>query len=170
MKKVFIVAFSLMISLGAMAQTASKVGTINVDEILSKMPELVQVQNGVQAYGKELDDQLGEKLAVYDSLIKNYQAMESTYGDAIKRTKQDEIIELENDMTQFRENSVSLLQLRQNELMGPLYAKIGKALEIVAKEQQYTQVIAINASMAYLDKNFDVTNAVLKQMGIAVEE
>ncbi|MEP2934998.1 MAG: OmpH family outer membrane protein [Gilvibacter sp.] len=170
MKKLFIVAFSLMISLGAVAQTASKVGTIDVDAILSKMPEIQQVQTGVQAYGKELDDQLGVKLAKYDSLITNYQKMETTYGDAIKRTKQDEIINLENEMAQFRENSVSLLQIKQNELMGPLYTKIGKALEVVAKEQQYTQVIAINASLAYLDKNFDVTAAVMQKMGIPTEE
>jgi outer membrane protein len=170
MKKLLIVAFSLMISLGAMAQTASKVGTIDVDYILSKMPELTQVQSGVQTYGKGLDAQLGEKLAVYDSLIKNYTKMENTYGDAIKRTKQTEIIDLEDEMAQFRDNSVSLLQIKQNELMGPLYTKIGKALELVAKEQGYTQVLAVNASIAYLDKNFDVTAAVMKKMGLSTEE
>ncbi len=170
MKKLIIVAFSLMISLGSMAQTTSKVGTIDVDYILSKMPEIEQVKVEVQAYGNELDGQLNEKIVVYDSLIANYQAMETTYGDAIKGIKQTEIINLENDMTQFRENSVSLLQIRQNELMGPLYAKIGKSLEVVAKEQLYTQVVAVNASIAYLDKNFDVTNAVLTNMGIPLEE
>ena len=69
------------------AQT-SKVGTIDVDYILSKMPELASVKTGVEDYGKELDTELGEKIARYDSLIAGYQANEATYGDAIKKTKQ----------------------------------------------------------------------------------
>ena len=151
------------------AQT-SKVGTIDVDYILSKMPDLETVKAGVEAYGKELDTELGQKIAKYDSLIAQYQKNETTYGDAIKKTKQDEIIELEGEMQQFRQNSVTLLQLKQNELMQPLYKKVGAALETVAQEQGYTQVLTSNATVAYLDPKFDVTVAVMQKLGLPTEE
>lgn len=170
MKKLLVLAIAILMSGAALAQTGSKVGTIDVDVVLSKMTELKSVQDGVQAYGQELDAELGKKIATYDSLIANYQKMQETWGDAIRGTKQNEIIDLETEMAQFRDNSVQLLQIRQNELMGPLYSKIGQALEVVAKENQYTQVLAVNAALAYLDKNFDLTNAVLQQLGLPIDE
>ena len=160
---------ALATSLQVFAQT-SKVGTIDVDYILSKMPALESVKTGVESYGKELDTELGQKIAKYDSLIAGYQANEGTYGDAIKKTKQTEIIDLEGEMQQFRQNSVTLLQLRQNELMQPLYTKIGEALETVAKEQGFSQVLTSNNNIAYLDPQFDLTVAVMKKLGLPVEE
>lgn len=167
--RVYIIGFlALMTSFQVFAQT--KTGTIDVDFILSKMPDLEQVKVGVESYGKELDGELGEKLAKYDSLIKQYQTNEGTYGDAIKKTKQDEIIDLEGEMQQFRQNSVTLLQLRQNELMQPLYKKIGEALEVVAQEQGYSQVLTSNSTVAYLDPQYDLTIAVMKKLGLPTEE
>ena len=160
---------ALATSFQMFAQT-SKVGTIDVDYILSKMPDLTNVKSGVEAYGKELDTELGQKIAKYDSLIAKYQEMESTYGDAIKKTKQNEIIALEGEMQQFRQNSVTLIQLKQNELMQPLYQKVGVALEAVAQEQGYTQVLTSNATVAYLDPKFDLTIAIMQKLGLPTEE
>ena len=148
----------------------SKVGTIDVDYVLSKLPELEQVRAGVEAYGKGLDDELSGKLAQYDSLIKGYQANEATYGEAIKKGKQDEIIALEGEMQQFRQNSVQLIQLKQNELMQPLYQKVGNALEVVAQAGGYSQVLTSNSTVAYLDPQFDLTIAVMKNLGLPTEE
>ena len=160
---------ALATSFQVFAQT-SKVGTIDIDYILSKMPELANVKTGVETYGKELDTELGEKIAKYDSLVKGYTANQATYGNEIKKTKQKEIFELEDEMQQFRQNSVTLLQLKQNELMQPLYKKVGEALEVVAKEQGYSQVLTSNQTVAYLDPQFDLTLAVMKKLGLPTEE
>ena len=45
--------FILLISISSFAQ--SKVGTIDVDFIISKMPEIVNVQEQLDTYKKELD-------------------------------------------------------------------------------------------------------------------
>ena len=169
MKYFYISIIALMSSVAVFGQN-SKVGTIDVDFILSKMPDLTTVRDGVETYGKGLDTELGEKLARYDSLIKGYQDNESTYGDAIKKGKQEEIISLEAEMQQFRQNSVQLIQLRQNELMQPLYQKVGEALELVAQEGGYSQVLTSNSTVAYLDPNFDLTIAVMKKLGLPTEE
>lgn len=169
MKYFYISIIALMSTVTVFGQN-SKVGTIDVDFILSKMPELNNVREGVETYGKSLDDELGLKLAKYDSLITGYQANETTYGDAIKKTKQEEIISLEGEMQQFRQNSVQLIQIKQNELMQPLYVKIGEALEVVAQEGGYTQVLTSNSSVAYLDPAFDLTLAVMQKLGIPTDE
>lgn len=169
MKYFYISLIALMSSVTLMGQT-SKVGTIDVDYILSKLPELAQVRSGVEAYGKELDTELGGKLAKYDSLIQGYNANQATYGDAIKKTKQNEIIALEQEMEKFRQNSLQLIQLKRDELMQPLYKKVGEALEVVAQEGGYTQVLTSNNTVAYLDPQFDLTLAVMKKLGLPTEE
>ncbi len=169
MKYFYITLIALMTSVTVFGQT-SKVGTIDVDYILSKMPEITTVRAGVETYGKGLDGELSGKLAKYDSLIKGYQANQATYGEAIKKGKQDEIIALETEMQQFRQNSVQLIQLKQQELMQPLYQKVGAALEVVAQEGGYSQVLTSNSTVAYLDPQFDLTILVMKKLGIPTEE
>jgi outer membrane protein len=148
----------------------SKVGTIDVDYIISKMPELEQVSDAVKVYSSDLDNQLQIKITKYQSLIKVYQENEATYNDVDKKAKQDEIITLENEIKQFQQNSNSMVQLKQNELLSPLYQKIGEAMNTVAAEGQFTQVFTIDNSIAYLDPNFDITITVMEIMGLPIED
>ena len=55
----FIKFFFLFLSITSFAQ--SKVGTIDIDYILTQMPELLEVQKQVEAYGKELDVDFNKK-------------------------------------------------------------------------------------------------------------
>ena len=91
--------------------------------------------------------------------------------DEAKATKQAELSQMETDIQKFRQNGAQLIQLKQSELLNPLYTKISEALSEVAKAQQYTQVLTIgsNNNLAYADPAYDLTTAVMKKMGIAVE-
>ena len=60
------------------------------------------------------------------------------------------------------------MEIKQQETLRPLYAKIGIALEKVAKAQGYTQVMQSTADVVYLDPNYDLTEPILKEMGITV--
>ena len=147
----------------------SKVGTIDVDYIISKMPELTEVSNAVNVYRTDLENQLQVKITKYQSLIKVYQENEATYNDTDKKAKQDEIITIENEIKQFQQNSNSMIQIKQNELLNPLYQKIGEAMNSVAAEGKFTQIFTIDNSIAYLDPNYDVTITVMELMGLPIE-
>ncbi len=148
----------------------SKVGTIDSEYILSKMPELVNVQENLKAYNTKLELELNAKVENYQAKIKTYQDGVATMSDPMKKTKQDEIINLENDITKYRQNGSQLVQIEQNRLLGPLYQRIGKALEEVAKAEGYSQVLMIsNNGIAYMDPKFDITNSVMVKLGIPLE-
>ncbi len=147
----------------------SKVGTIDVDYIISKMPELTEVSNAVNVYRTDLENQLQVKITKYQSLIKVYQENEATYNETDKKAKQDEIITIENEIKQFQQNSNSMIQIKQNELLNPLYQKIGEAMNSVAAEGKFTQIFTIDNSIAYLDPNYDVTINVMELMGLPIE-
>jgi len=158
----------LLICITGFSQT--KVGTINVDFIISNMPELETVKKEVEEYGTKLDADLQKKLEDYQAKLKVYKEGEATFTDAQKQEKQLELRNAENDITKFQQNGSKLININRDEKMRPLYTKIGEALDKVAKKQSYTQVLTANSSLAYYDNKYDVTLLVIKELGIEVEE
>ncbi|WP_459212301.1 OmpH/Skp family outer membrane protein [Aquimarina rhabdastrellae] len=168
MKKIVLSIAFVCISILSFAQT--KTGTFDTDFVLSKMPELAKVQEDLKAYNTTLEADLKAKVDAYQALIKEYQAKEATLNDADKKTKQQEILTAESDIAKFRQNGAGLVQLKQEELLRPLYQKIGAALNEIAKAQGYSQVFTIGNNLAYIDPKFDLTEAVLTKLGIKLEK
>ncbi|WP_378185152.1 OmpH family outer membrane protein [Aquimarina sp. W85] len=169
MKKIALIA--IIIFSGFYSNAQSKVGTIDSEFILSKMPELPKIQEDLNAYNKKLEDDLKVKVDQYQAKIEAYKTQADTYTDPMKKTKQEEIITLENDIAKFRQNGSKLFQIKQNQLLQPLYQKIGKTLEEIAKAEGYSQILTITSSgLAYIDPKFDLTKSVMSKLGIKVEE
>jgi outer membrane protein len=144
MKKLSILSvIAIIFSIQLNAQT--KVGTVDVEYIISNMPELEQVRTDVTSYNDGLESQSKLKINTFQTLVDSYQQNESTYTEAIKKEKQSEIIALENDIKQFQQNSNKLIQLKQDELIQPLYQIIGDALNAVSKEEK--SLITISSSV-----------------------
>ena len=159
--------FFLFLSISSFAQ--SKVGTIDIDFIITKMPEITNVQKLLDDYKAELDVDFNKNMEAYNALIKDYTDNEVTFTIAVKKQKQDEIITAENDLGKFQQNGTKLISIRRDALLSPLYQKIGVALGKVAKENAYTQVMQIDEFLVYLDNDFDLTIQVLKELGVEIE-
>jgi outer membrane protein len=158
----------IFISVSSFAQ--SKVGTIDIDFILSKMPELPAIQKQIEDYGKELDVDFNKNLDSYNALVKSYNDGETGFSEEVKKEKQTEILTAENDLGKFQENGTKLISIKRDDLVRPLYQKIGVALEKIAKAEGYTQVVQIDKNIVYLDNNYDLTLLVLKELGIELKE
>ncbi|MFN2260668.1 MAG: OmpH family outer membrane protein [Psychroflexus sp.] len=167
MKHIITVAVFLF-SIASFAQT--KVGTINNEYILSKMDEIKSVEKEMQLYNKQLDSTIQKKYAEYKTKLDKYNEEETDMNDVMKKIKQSEIIDLEEDLQKLQQNSSKMLQIKQDELLRPLYNKIGNALEVIVKEEGFTQVFDENNSIIYIDPEFDLTLKVIKNMGIEIEE
>lgn len=157
----------LFVSLTTFAQ--SKVGTIDVDYVLSKMPEIKVIQTQVEDYGKELDADFNKKLETYNAMVQAYTDGESEFTIGQKKQKQEEILATEQDLNKFQENGTKLINLRRDELVRPLYQKIGVSLEKIARDESFTQVLQLNGTIVYIDENYDLTDKVLTDLGIALD-
>ena len=158
----------LFICVSGMAQT--KVGTIDVDYIISKLPELTSIQTQMVSYGKELDNELQTKLTNYDTQVAAYKSGEAGFTEAQKQEKQTAILGLEEDISKFQTNGNQLVQLKRDELLRPAYTRIGASLEKIAKSQGYTQVLQTNNTLVFVDPAYDLTRLVLTDLGIKLEE
>lgn len=159
----------IFISLGLYAQT-SKVGTVDVDFILSNMPEMATVKTQVDNYTKEIESEFNAKLKKLQSDIENYKAEQASLTINQRKAKEDSIIALENEVNKFQQNGNQLIVLKQEEVLQPLYKKIGEALEKVAQAQEYSQVLLRNDQVVFVDNRFDLTLSVLKELGIELKE
>lgn len=168
MKKLVNSVVFLFISVSVFAQT--KVGTVDSEYLLASLPELNEVQENIETYGGELDSQFKEMVGNYQGKVDEFQSLKDTVSDADRKAKQDVIVGIEQDIQKFRQNSQQLIQIRRNELMRPLYTKIGTAIDAVAKEKGYTQVLTLGNAVAYFDPKHDITQAVADNLGIELKQ
>lgn len=168
MKKIFILAIALIGFQSIQAQ--SKVGTINNEYILSQMSEIKDVEKQLMTYGEELDNNIQEKYNAYTEVITKYNEDKEELTKVVRVSREKKITEMENDLQKLQQNSSKLLQIRQDELMRPLYQKIGNALEKIVKRENYTQVINENQSLIYIDPDYDLTIKVMKEIGLEIPD
>jgi outer membrane protein len=175
MRKVFVVLLTTL-SASAFAQTGTpppvqKIGYADWEYIFTQMPEAKQIDTEMKTYGEQLQSQLKAKYAEYESKLKAYQASAATLVDAVRRDKEAELTQLQENIQKFQQDAQTSLQKKQNDLMAPVFSKIGKAVEEVAKENGFAfilapQVVGGGDILLYSDDKYDVSSLVLKRLGI----
>ena len=166
MKKIILLTLVALTTATSFAQT--KVGTVDVEYILSNMTsDLATVSTNLKTYEESLSVELKQKMDSYETMYAAYEKNQAGMDEASKQAKQTEIVTLENDIVKYRQNGTQLLQIRRDELLGPLYQKIGAALDAESKAQGYTQVFTLGSgALGYADPNYDLTKTVMTRMGV----
>ena len=162
--KITLIALILSVSF-INAQT--KVGTVNSDLIIGKMPQMKQVLKRVDNYAKKLDSTFKIKFKGYQEKIDAYKKTQSTSTLDQNKKKYNEILALEQEMQKFKENGAKMMQFRRDELIRPLYKKAGEVITAIAKEKGYSQILTTSGNQfAYIDLEHDITKLVLEKLGI----
>lgn len=165
MKRISLGILLLFIAFSANAQ--SKIGTIDAEYILSQMPENTEVNKGLEEYNKQLQGDLETSIKEYETLVKDYQATGEDLEEEARKEKENKIIELENEIKGFRQKAGVMMQVKRNELTGPLYEKIDAAMKEVIAEGGYTQIYHAGASgLAFSRAEDDITLKVMEKMGV----
>ena len=162
----FFIAFVSTLSI---AQT--KTGTVNSDYIINIMPEAKTVVKLSQDYGAKLDSSFSIKMKDYQNRVKDYQNKEKEMGELMKKTLIKELTVLENDIKKYQNTGQKLMQLKQDELMRPLYKKLREAIQVVVKENGYTHILTTSGNQfAYIDQKYDITELVMNKLGVKAPE
>ena len=167
MKLKITVLFIALISTLTIAQT--KVGTVDSDYIIGMMPESKRVVEITKSYGAKLDSTFSIRVTDFKERLEDYNLKEKDMGELEKKTIQKELAGLEQDIKKYQKNGNTLMGLKRDELMRPLYTMLSEAIATVAKENGYTQILTITGNeFAYIDSKFDITELVLKNLGITI--
>jgi len=135
------------------------------------MPEMKEIQAALRVYETQLNSQLDAKKREFDMKYKAIQELPPNTPEAIQKDKQNELAYLEENMRKFHLEAQQYMQKKENELMAPVFEKVGKAIELVAKENGYAYIInpqTTNGSdvLLFSDDQYNISNLVLRKMGI----
>ncbi|HCW06957.1 MAG TPA: outer membrane chaperone Skp [Cytophagales bacterium] len=148
-----------------------KIGYAESDYILSQLPEFKKIESELKTHGDQLKNQIDAKYADYQSKLKAYQNMPATTPDPIKADKERELASLQENIQKFQQDAQSSYQKKTADLMDPIYKKIGKAIEDVAKENGFTFIINPNIAnggdiLLFSDEKYNISDLVLKKLGV----
>jgi outer membrane protein len=165
---VFLLAFGFATQI-AQAQT-QKIGYADVEYIFSQMPEARQIESELQSLQTQLKNQIDTKVAEFQKKLAEYQQYGATVPDAVRQNTERELQQMQANIEKLQQDSQANFQKKQAQLMEPVYAKVGKAIEETAKENGFSLIINNQISgldvILYGDEKLDVSDLVLKKMGI----
>jgi outer membrane protein len=170
--KLIFTAFAFaMFTFASVAQTALKLGYTNVDNILSQMPELKQIESDLKTYKSQLDNQFQAKSKEFEEKYKAFEAGQNMMAEPIRVEKQKELMDLQERIQEFQRNAEADLQRKQGSLLEPVLTKIQKAIKEVSTEHAFTYVFNTTAGMGadillHGPEKDDITPLVLKKLNI----
>lgn len=150
----------------AVSAQSLKIGYVNVQEIIETMPEGDTVRAKLEKYTGELESQLEEMQVEYNKKLDLYQTKRNEFSELIRKTKEEELIMMQQKIQNFQMKAQQDIQQVQADLLQPLMDKVEKAIGEVAKEQKYTYILdESTGAIAYKsDPSMDISALVKKKM------
>ena len=166
MKKAIKLTLAVVFVMGATSLFAQqKFGRINTQEIIVGMPETKEMQTNMEAYAKDLQDNLESMTVEYNQKLQEFQKNFNTLSESVRQLKENDL----NALIQRRNEFEQAAQKRQNELLAPIIEKAKNAIDKVAAAGGYLAVFDTSTgSLAYFDEASltDIAPAVKKELGI----
>lgn len=152
-----------------------KIGYVEPQAILAKMPEMKAVQQRLQNFAERKQQELAQKEQELNTEITNYQQKASVISEDAKAREEERLGKLNAELQQFRGQLQQQMQQKQQELVGPLLDQIGTAIDQVANNMNLTYVLNTTTSsgdaiILYASDDakakYDITDQVMQQLGI----
>lgn len=164
-----------LVMLAASNLQAQKIGYIDVEFILNKLPEYGKSQGELDAFADKMREEIQEK---YDAVIKlkeSYKAEEILLTDDMRKERLDTIAAHEaivKDMQKKAFGYEGLVFLKRQELIQPLQDKVYEAVEKVCKKKRIQIMFDKSADlyMIYTDTKHDYTDYVMEELGMGDPE
>lgn len=119
---------------------STKIGHINMQELIAAMPESDSAQVNLQKMAKEMEANYQQMQVEYNKKFEDYNKNSKTYNDLIKSTKESELRDLNKRMQDFQTAAQQKLQEQNQKLLKPILEKVNKAVADVGREYKFTYI------------------------------
>jgi outer membrane protein len=148
---------------------AQKIAHINLDSLISVMPETKTATQSVQDYAKQLETQVTAMQTELQTKYDDYQSKQNDMPALVKASKEKELNDLNQRIQDFQQQAQQDYQKKSAELSKPVYEKAKKAIDQVAKENGYKYVLDTSTGIViYNEPADDIFNLAVKKLGITV--
>ena len=162
--KLLVAAFLTVAPLTVIAQ--SNVAHINVQQLISEMPEVIAAQNELSKLEKDYTTQIDNAFKEFQTKAQNYSADAANQTDVTNQARQKELESMQQNLQEFRDSASQELQKKNMDIMTPLLAKARDAINKVGKDQGFNYVIDSSPNFGVILANGkDLLEDVKKELG-----
>jgi outer membrane protein len=157
------------------AAAQQKIGYVDTEYVLDKMPEYATVQQKLDKLEKKWRGEIQEKRQEVQRLEQEFEARELLYTDEERERKRQAIQAARKEVEQRRQRYFGPegeLYSRQKELMRPIQKRVLEATESVATDGGYDYVVDKKGETLFLyaRDEHNLSDRVLRELGINVDE
>lgn len=153
----------------------AKIGYVDPQAILTKMPEMKAVQQRMQNFISDKQAEIQTMRQEFQTAIQQYQQQMAVLSEEAKKKKEEQLGERQAKIRQAQRKAQQEIRQKQQELVQPLLQSINNAIKEVANEKglDYVlntttsngDVIILYASETAKNK-YNITDEVMDKLGI----
>ncbi|WP_299891712.1 OmpH family outer membrane protein [uncultured Lacinutrix sp.] len=162
--KTLLIAAALFIGATSFTNAQSNVAHINVNELISLMPEMKAAQAEMEKVGKTYEADLTAMRTEYQNKMKRY---ETEAAGKTQEENEKRLVEVQTDsqsIQQYAANAQQELQKKELALLKPIQEKALAAINKVAKAQGFQYVL--DRATLITAEGKDLLSDVKKELGI----
>ncbi|MFY7668141.1 MAG: OmpH family outer membrane protein [Crocinitomicaceae bacterium] len=163
--------FVCLLFFGTYFANAQSYAFIDSDYILKNVPEYTEAKEKLDKIAERWTKEIEDRYAVVKTKKDNYQREEVLLPKEEKEKRKQEIEKLEKEAVELQTmhfgSNGDYFQKRQ-ELIKPIQDRVFTAMKKLAKKEGYAFVFdkANQSNLIYADKEYDISDDVLEEMGI----
>lgn len=178
MKKLSLLLVSFFIALTSVDTAKAqetKIGYVNPQAVLAKMPEMAAIQKRLQNFAQQKQQELLQQEQQFQAEVTEYEQKAGVRTEEANQREQERLSQMQQALMTAQQEAETALQQRRQELLSPMFTQIGTAIDAVAQEMGLTYVlntttsngdqIILYASQEYQEK-YDITDEVMQELGV----
>ncbi|MEZ4786425.1 MAG: OmpH family outer membrane protein [Flavobacterium haoranii] len=166
MKQLKTLVIALVMFVGAQASAQSKVAHIDVQALMTNMPEMKAAQSQLDKIKENYDKEYKTMVQEYQTKMQKYEQEAPTAGEALNESRSKEMQEMGGRIQQFQQSVQTDLGKKEMELLKPIFEKAHKAIQKVAAAKGIDYVLDATTGGGVLVANGpDLLADVKKELG-----
>jgi outer membrane protein len=162
--KTLVIAFVLFAGTQVFAQ--SKVAHIDVQSLMSNMPEMKAAQAQLKTIQDNYDKEYKTMVQEYQTKLQKYEQEAPTAGEAVNEARSKEMQDMGNRIQQYQQSASKELQQKEMDLLKPILEKAQAAIQKVATAKGFNYVLdATTGSGVLVANGTDLLADVKKELG-----
>jgi outer membrane protein len=147
--------------------SAQKIAHVNLDSLITLLPESKVAQQAVQDYAKQLEQQVTAMQTELQTKYTEFQEKSKDMPELVRASKEKELNDLNQRIQDFQQQAQTDYQKKSAELSKPVYEKAKKAIDQVAKENGFRYVLDTSTGLVLFKESADdIIDLVIKKLGV----
>ncbi|WP_208796415.1 OmpH family outer membrane protein [Flavobacterium fluviatile] len=161
--KTLVIAAVLILAANNTMNAQAKTAHVDVSEIMSKMPAMLDAQTQLQKLSGTYDAEYKKMIEEYQTKIKKYDTESATATEAVNTERAKEVQDMQKRIGDYRDNAQKELQQKETDLVKPLMEKVRASIQKIGKAKGYQYVL--DGSTLLLADGPNITADVKKDLG-----